>query len=293
MSRRTPALRPKALAAFRMLLAAAMLLVLLPHEGDGGTAAALDFVRDGQTRTVGRDELAATCGVTRISIDDPYYGRAKSYLACPLRKVLERGFGVPAADLAKDDLVFRAADGYAKPSPGARAVEDGGWLAFSDADRGSLEAPAWEPIDRRQVDPAPFYVVWSGKAQRDTHAYPWPYQLVKIERTSVARTYPRTVPSAAAAGSAELAGFEVFKTDCIACHAMNGQGGKVGPDLNVPQSIVEYRPEAQIRQYIRNPATFRYSSMPAHEHLSDTQLDALIAYFRAMSRDKHDPGKPS
>jgi hypothetical protein len=29
--------------------------------------------------------------------------------------------------------------------------------------------------------------------------------------------------------------------------------------------------------------------MPAHPELSDSDLDALIAYFRAMSRAKHDP----
>jgi mono/diheme cytochrome c family protein len=72
---------------------------------------------------------------------------------------------------------------------------------------------------------------------------------------------------------------------------MNGQGGKIGPDLNVPRSIVEYRPEDQIRQYIRDPLAFRYTSMPAHKHLGDAQLDALVAYFRSMSRHKHDPGK--
>ena len=38
---------------------------------------------------------------------------------------------------------------------------------------------------------------------------------------------------------------------------------------NVPQSIVEYRPEAQIRAYIRNPLTFRYGAMPPHPHLDD------------------------
>ena len=62
----------------------------------------------------------------------------------------------------------------------------------------------------------------------------------------------------------------------------------MGPELNVPQSIVEYRPEAQIREYIKNPGTFRYGAMPAHEDLSSAQLDSLIAYFRAMAQRKHD-----
>jgi cytochrome c1 len=64
----------------------------------------------------------------------------------------------------------------------------------------------------------------------------------------------------------------------------------VGPDLNVPRSIVEYRPEGQIKAFVRNPQSFRYTTMPAHEHLADEELDHLVAYFRYMSRHKVDPG---
>ena len=71
---------------------------------------------------------------------------------------------------------------------------------------------------------------------------------------------------------------------------MNREGGRVGPELNVPQSIVEYRPEAQIRAYIRDPKTFRYGNMPAHPSLTDADLDDLISYFKAMKAQKHDTG---
>jgi hypothetical protein len=30
--------------------------------------------------------------------------------------------------------------------------------------------------------------------------------------------------------------------------------------------------------------------MPAHPHLKEADLDALMAYFRAMKELKHDPG---
>lgn len=279
------------ISSLRRLALAAILAILLPHHVRGQSSASLEFLREGKPRTIDGTELARLCGVSRISIEDPYYGRRKSYLACPLRTVLREGFGIAEGELADLDVIFRASDGYAKPSPGALLIEKGGWLAFTDADRGTLESPAWDPIDRRQVDPGPFYVVWEGESQRDTHRYPWPYQLVQIELTSMAKLYPLAVPTGAAAGSAELAGYEIFKNQCIACHSINGQGGKVGPDLNVPRSIVEYRPEEQIKQYIRDPVAFRYTSMPAHQHLSDAQLDAMVAYFRAMSRNKHDPGK--
>ncbi len=283
---------PRRSHALRLLALAVVTAILLPRDGSSQTTSALRFLRDGKTRSIDRTELARLCGVKKISIEDPHYGRVKNYLACPVLDVLRQGFGINAEDLSGVDVVFRASDGYAKPSPGALLTEDGGWLTFTDADRGTLEKPAWDPIDRRQIDPAPFYVVWSGEPQRDTQRYPWPYQLVEIELTSLEKTYPHIVPTGAAAGSSEKAGYDIFKSECIACHSINGEGGKVGPDLNVPRSIVEYRPEAQIKEYIRNPLSFRYTSMPAHEQFTGAQLDALVAYFRQMSQSKHDPGKP-
>jgi hypothetical protein len=61
---------------------------------------------------------------------------------------------------------------------------------------------------------------------------------------------------------------------------------------SVPLSIVEYRPEEQIRQYIVNPLRFRYGTMPAHPDLTKADLDGLIAYFQLMKTQKHDP-KPT
>jgi len=84
-------------------------------------------------------------------------------------------------------------------------------------------------------------------------------------------------------------GYRLFQQSCASCHSINGQGGKIGPDLNVPRSIVEYRPVDQVRAYIRNPEAFRYTSMPAHPGLSESDLDALIAYFEAMRARKQDP----
>ena len=92
-------------------------------------------------------------------------------------------------------------------------------------------------------------------------------------------------------GSPARAGFEIFRRECISCHAINGEGGRVGPELNVPRSIVEYRPAEQIKAYIRDPQSFRYTTMPPHPHLTDTDLEALVAYFRTKSTQKHDPNR--
>lgn len=254
----------------------------------------LEFVRDGKVvARLDHATLARECGVRTVELDDPYYGHTMAYRACPLARVLELGFGASPAELAGEDFLLRARDGYVKPAPGKRLLEPGGFLAIADARHATGDDPGWQPIDRRQVDPGPYYVVWQDPAQHDTHRYPWPYQLVRIEIAALETQYPHVVPHGVAPTSDAWRGFEIFASDCIACHAVNGQGGKVGPDLNVPRSIVEYRPAEQIKAFIRDPSSFRYTSMPAHEYLTDAQLDELIAYFRAMSTRKRDPGRAS
>jgi mono/diheme cytochrome c family protein len=267
-----------------------LIVVALGGRSAADDATQLRFVRDGrQVRTVDLAELTAACQVQTVTIDDPYYQRRKSFVACPLADVIRLGFGEPIDALRGESFVLRARDGYAKPASGARLAEPGAFLAFADAERRHGDDPGWEPIDRKQADPGPYYLVWANPSQADAHEYPWPYQLTSIEIASVQALYPHTVPTGVAPDAPAQSGYRVFHTQCIACHAINGEGGTVGPDLNVPQSIVEYRPTEQIKAYIRNPATFRYTSMPAHPQLSDGQLDDLIAYFTAMRGLKHDP----
>ena len=254
-------------------------------------ASELRFARDGETlSTRPLAALRASCGEQVVEIAaDPYYGTAKRFHACPLRAVLAAGFG-DAEALRGQGVLLRALDGYTRSVTGDALLEAGAHLAFADADRPD---GGFDPIDRRQIDPAPAYLVWTGADQNDTTRHPWPYQLATIELASFEHQFPHTVPAGAADPGPVWAGYRRFQQACASCHAINGEGGRVGPELNVPRSIVEYRPEAQIRAYIREPASFRYTSMPAHLHLDDAELDSLIAYFRHMSGRKRDPGPPA
>ena len=273
-----------------LVLGLCLLCVSSPTSAAAADATRLRFARDGVTqRSIALDELVAQCAPVRVQVRDPYYQREKTFRACPFGRVLELGFGDTALD-AQANVFLRALDGYTQSAPIEKLRDAGAHLAFED-----LSNPAgagWEPIDRRQVDPAPYYLVWVGEGQQDLHQFPWPYQLAEVDIAPFEREYPHTLPEGLAAGDPAWRGFGIFRTQCVICHAINGEGGRIGPELNVPRSIVEYRPTRQIRDYIRDPGSFRHTSMPAHRHLDDTALDALIAYFRAMSTRKRDPGNP-
>jgi mono/diheme cytochrome c family protein len=241
-------------------------------------APALGFSVEGQTvRTLRRDQLEAAIPVETLRVFDPYYGRIKSFRALPLEAVLTAGFAGRGLDLRAQHFVLRAKDGYTVPLDGERLLEDGGYLAIEDT-----EVAGWEPVGRERANPGPYYLIWKHPPQHDIERYPRPWQLATIEIAAFDRVFPRVVPTGVAPDSPARRGFAIFREHCIRCHAINQQGGQIGPELNVPQNILAYRPEDQVRAYIRNPETFRYSKMPAFRELSEGELDDLVAYLRAM-----------
>lgn len=251
--------------------------------------ASLTFAIGGKTvRSLSQRELVEAAGTTTFTAYDPYYSKPKTYRALPLAKVLALGFDGQDLELRREHFVLRAKDGYTVPIEGKRLLEDGAHIAIDDVDT----PDGWQPIGPQQVSPAPFYLVWERDDQRDLSTHPRPWQLATIEISKFEASFPNTVPTGEPETSPAWAGFTLFREQCIRCHAINQEGGNVGPELNVPQSIVEYRPIEQVRAYIKNPRTFRYGNMPANPHLDEDDLDSLIAYFQAMKGRKQDPSPP-
>lgn len=270
----------------RVLASTLLLAIGCSRAPTGDPTATLTFVRDGATvKTMTLGDLTKAVSPEMLTAYDPYYERRKTYRALPVRAVLAAGFGADSA-FASHEYVLRAKDGYTVPVSGDLLWEEGAYVAFADEG-----APGWEPIGPQKANPGPYYLVWRGDKQQSLDSHPRPWQLATIEIAKFEAVFPLTVPEGQPDDSPARRGFAIFRGECIRCHAMNRQGGRIGPDLNVPKSIVEYRPTAQIREYVRNPSAFRYGAMPAHPQLTDGDLDSLIAYFEAMKTRKVDPGK--
>lgn len=250
--------------------------------------AALTFMQDGHPPCrIARDQLGSPRPVTTW---DPYYRKDKTFSAVPLAPILARGFAgvtlcVPGGSDCPHDLLLRARDGYTVPLRADRLMEPGAHIAVADLDAGG---DGWEPIGPGRADPRPFYLFWTEPHQRSLETHPRPWQLVSIELSRFETRFPHVLPHGLPTDAPAWRGLSLFRDLCIRCHAINREGGRVGPDLNVPQSIVEYRPASQIREYIRDPRRFRYGTMPPHLDLTPADLDALLAYFAAMKTRKHD-----
>lgn len=257
----------------------------------GGDAAALDeraslsFVAGGKAvREITLGEMLRDLPVETFTAHDPYYNREKTFRAVPLADLVRKGLAGGPEPLPAQQYVLRARDGYTVPMRGSRVFEAGAYVAFAD-----VEVPGWEPIGPQRASPGPFYLVWRGKEQQSLEVYPRPWQLASIEIARFEDLFPHTAPGGAAEGSPAARGFAIFREHCVHCHTINREGGRVGPELNVPRSIVEYRPADQIKAYVRDPLSFRYGNMPAHPFLKDGDLDDLLAYLGAMKDKKHDP----
>ncbi|MDE1460692.1 c-type cytochrome [Spartinivicinus poritis] len=230
-------------------------------------------------KTISLDELKDKLKVHEIKFEDPHYGKTKHFLAFKIYDVLQLGFGDNWHSRDYSDAAFTASDGYSAISKVSMLSEQGGYLTFFDVD-----ANGWEPVGHAKVSPGPFYLVWTGKQQTTEYAYPWTWQLASIKLIQFKNQYPAVYPTGISNNSTIYQGYQIFKGRCLHCHSINQQGGKIGPDLNAPQSIVKYRPKTMIKAYIKQPSQFRFSNMPDHLDLSEQQLDALIDYFQHKSK---------
>jgi mono/diheme cytochrome c family protein len=226
----------------------------------------------------------------RIRVFEPYEGREISFDAIPLAAVLDAIYSETWR--TQQELLFTCSDGYQPTVPIQRVLEHKAWLAFDRADEEGFSITKLESGRRRRIDLAPFYLIWENLDDAQVRLegdYGWPYQLVGIDVIRTRDRFPDTAPSEGAPNRV-LAGYASFRVHCSRCHAINGEGGSIGPDLNVPVNPVDYRERAWLRRWIDDPAAIRPESRmprmnPALLDRAET-IENIIAYLEAMSERK-------
>jgi len=225
----------------------------------------------------------------KVTVEDPVYGKLKRYEGFWLEDVLKlAGFGLPDENRSEDlqlranVLIFSALDGYQArlsrlPKPHAKPL-----LAVRDLD----QITGWEIIThgKERLTPGPFYLVWQTAPRLKAAELPWPYQIERIELRNSADSERQLLPRGIDARPDVLRGFELFKKSCVSCHSINLEGGVLGPELNVPKNITDYRDWAYLIQFIKDPSSFRArSKMPAFKNtLSDQAIEDVLNYFKWM-----------
>lgn len=213
-----------------------------------------------------------------ITIPDPFYGRIKRYRAIPLRNLLTNAYGPSWLEDGVGEMFFEALDGYQSHAKVPVLSAEGAMIAFEDVD-----VPDWEPMPKDKVIPGPFYLVWTGPDQTPAKGFPWPWQIARVRSAIVEDLFPKAVPRNYPLKSRAPAGWAIFRSRCISCHAMNGHGGTVGPDLNEPRGITRYHDKGELKDFIYRASDFRHTKMPDFIDLTPKNLSDLITYFDFMA----------
>jgi mono/diheme cytochrome c family protein len=228
--------------------------------------------------------LARRDAVSITVPDDVSYRRTMTYRAVPLLALLN------TRDNRFDTLEARATDGFIAQIPldlVTRGAHNGAiaWLAVEDP------AHPWPSLPNRTASAGPFYLIWEHPQRSDVRSEQWPYALASLTFSeSPLHRWPQlSLPATHSSDRVARSGQTVFLTLCLPCHKLNGGGaGAVGPDLGQPMNATQYLTEAGLRAIIRDPAAVRtwperHMSGFGPKTLPDSDLDALVAYLRAMA----------
>ncbi|HRF73938.1 MAG TPA: cytochrome c [Accumulibacter sp.] len=260
----------------RSLFALAMILISASVDAQSAQAVlTVDSERGSQSLSI--DDLRGRLPTTEIEVLNPDLGRSVRYLTFALADVLKL---MDAGDA--EDLVFHCLDGYQSNTSAANVATLDLRLAY-----GEDGVPGqWSPIPtgKTMTNPAPFIVISANTS--DAKTFSWPFQMNRIEGVSFARKFPLILPAGVSADSAIARGFTVFREQCLKCHSVNLQGGEVGPELNIPQNITEYRSTRFLRQWLRDPSQFRARARMPATQLTPPEIDEVIAYLRHMANHK-------
>jgi mono/diheme cytochrome c family protein len=270
----------RTLAALAFALAA-----LIGSSPADATEPTLVISAEGTTRQWTAAALLASPDTKNLTVDDVAYGRPMTYRAVPLLALLK---GISADRF--DTLEARASDGFVTQIPLAlvTAGAKGGavaWVAVEDP------AHPWPALSHVAETAGPFYLVWEHPRQSNIRTEQWPYALASLTfaESPVHRWPQLAAPADLPADALARRGQEVFVTQCLPCHQLNGGGaGEVGPDLGRPMNATHYLSEAGLRAIIRDPRAVRTwpnQQMVGFDQtaLPDADLDAVVAYLQAIA----------
>lgn len=214
--------------------------------------------------------------------NDPVYHKTKKYKAVSASLLIQTEIDLTKIDPKNTKIVFECIDGYKPEMPLELFLNANPYLAFEDVD--APKGTKWETIfkDENEMNAAPFYIVYESVSEKDSR-YKWPYNLVKIYLEPLNKSKKELFPT----NNKELeSGYALFQNHCITCHALNGIGGTMGPELNYPKSVTEYWKEKELVDYIVNPASFRNKAKMPTLGITKQQSQEILDYLKYMSENK-------
>jgi len=147
----------------------------------------LTFSSDGEVvQTIELSALKQAVKSHSIEVENPYYVEDKSvlkrYNAFAVKDVLDLVYGVSWKNGQDNAIAIIAADGYKTETNWQVLSQKGGYLAFEDLDVNQ----GWQTLlsHGKEVDPGPFFLLWTESAQTYDAGFPWSWQVAEVELKS-------------------------------------------------------------------------------------------------------------
>ena len=180
-------------------------------------------------------------------------------------------------DTSKFDVTFICKDGYSPTIPLNQLLMENAYIAVKDV------AAKGDWADSVATKFSPAYLVWDIPINDHKHSFPFGITSIKFVQKKEEYLHARPLNDNPDINK----GFAIFKEKCIKCHAINQEGGILGPELNYPKNITEYWKIDQLKIFIKNPSDIRHNSkMPQITELNEAELNLIIKYFEFMATQK-------
>jgi cytochrome c2 len=235
----------------------------------------LDLVDLQSKNKLGKDTIITV-------VNDPVYHKTKKYQAVNALLLLKNEIDLSKVDVKNTLIIFECIDGYKPEMPLELFLKTNPFLAFKDID--APKGSNWEKIVKNgnEMNADPFYLVYT-LVSANNEEYKWPYNLIKFRLESKNKNIEALQPKD---NEEAMKGFTLYQKQCITCHAINGIGGEMGPELNYPKSVTEYWKENELVDYIVDPASFRHKVKMPTLGITKQESQEIVDYLKYMSEHK-------
>jgi cytochrome c2 len=241
----------------------------------------LEFTLGGKKHSLTIKQMIKNFKVYKYTVKSPYADKLLTFEGIRLLDVFDFFKYKPKSN---HKIEFECDDGYT-PSRSFKTVKELDLIiAFRQVNAKNGD---WDliPQGKSKVTPGPFWLNQKKKVKNKKVS--WPYQVVHIRSIDLKKKFPLIYPKDLDPESIQAKGFDLFQTHCMTCHSVNLQGGEIGPELNIPQNITEYRTDKFLKAFIKNPNDFRANSrMSDFKKLKDSEIERIIAYLKEMKNNK-------
>ena len=135
-------------------------------------------------------------------------------------------------------------------------------------------------------DQGPFYPIFLAPDLPKGKGWNPPFAVEQVSLLANPSDKSAALPKGLPEQHPAMVGAKLFQRHCTHCHAVNGVGGQVGPELNQPMSVTSYWTEEGLRKMLYDPKQVRNNSKMPALRLKGEAVDQLLAYLRWMDQNR-------